>query len=518
MDIIQTQDNEIFKVGGLFPPTKHYKRIQRYKENKKIFKGHHCEVFKDKFKGIDRAKETLYISANLAGIICKKSADFLFGEELNILAGNGDNTPEQEAFDRFKEDNHLNILLYENALSNAYAGDSFIKVRYGQEYGGELPPELDEPRVIIENVSPETVFPETVEWDKSKIKAYHIAIPIYDEESSEWFLATETHTAGKISYLKYNITPIQYNSHQKPERFAIEGIVEGSAVEVSTGIPMPLIVHIPNLSTSDSWHGIDDLTELHPLLDEINNRLSQIADILDKHSNPAMAVPSGLLDVDENGNASFRVAYDKVFEVMGKDDVIPQYITWNGQLLEAFKELNELVDMVLTIAEIPAVALGKGDSGTSGSSGLAIKWRMNSLLAKVNRKKQYYTKGIKQVFYLAQKLEEVLEIADYELAVPVLHFQDGLPKDNMEEANIASIRTGGAKTMSQKTAIMKLNNMTEEQAEAEIQRIKEEESSNMEIANSGFFNDNPEQPKEDVLAHALNGIESKDKDSTESDV
>lgn len=511
--MLEIQSTEIFAVGGLFPPQKHFKRIQRYKENKKIFKGHHCEVFKEKFQGVDRVKDTLYISANLAGIICKKSADFLFGEELNILAGNGDNTPEQNAFDRFREENHLNILLYENSLSNAYAGDSFIKVRYGQEYAGELPPELDEPRIIIENVNPETVFPETVSWDKSKIKAFHIAVPQYDEVAKKWYLATEKHTAGKISYLTYLITPIQYNINQEPERFAIEGIVEGSAVEVATGVPMPLVVHIPNLSTSDTWVGIDDLTEIHPLLDEVNNRLSQIADILDKHSNPAMAVPSGLLDVDQDGNASFRVAYDKVFEVMGKDDVIPQYITWNGQLLEAFKELDELVDMILTISEIPAVALGKGDSGTSGSSGLAIKWRMNSLLAKVNRKKQYYTKGLKQVFYLAQKLEEVLEISDYELAVPVLHFHDGLPKDEMEQANIMSIRTGGAKTMSQKTAIMKLNNMTEEQAEAEIERIKEEEESNMEISDSGFFNDSPKQPEEDVLGQALKGIEAPDKAS-----
>lgn len=504
--MFEVTSTKLFEVGGLFPPQKHFERVQGYKLNKKIFKGHHCEAFKNKMVGNDRAKELLYISVNLAGIICKKSADFLFGEELNVLAGKGENTPEQQAFDRFMAENHMNIMLYENAITNSFAGDSFIKVRYGQEYAGELPPELDEPRIIIENINPETVFPETVAWDKNKIKAYHIALPIYDEDAKEWYLSVESHFAGKIVYTKYYITPILYNTDQEPERFEITGIDESSCYTVSTGVPLPLVVHIPNLSISDSWEGIDDLTELHPLLDEINNRLSQISDILDKHSNPAMAVPSGLLDVDEDGNAQFRVAQDKVFEVMGKDDVVPQYITWNGQLVEAFKELDKLVDMVLTIAEIPAVALGKGDSGTSGSSGLAIKWRMNSLLAKVNRKKQYYSKGLKQVFYIAQKLEEVLEIADYEITIPVLHFQDGLPKDEMEQANIMSIRTGGAKTLSQKSAIMQLNNFTEEQADAEISRIKEEEEANMEIADSGFFN--TDEPHEDAVNDVLKGVDS----------
>lgn len=510
MEVIS--DNKLFEIGGLFPSIKHYQRIKRYRENKKIFEGHHDDVFKNNMLQGDRAKELLYISVNLAGIICKKSADFLFGEELTVMAGKGENTPEQEALNRFMEENHMNIMLYENALTNAYCGDTFIKVRYGQEYAGELPPEIDEPRVIIENVNPETVYPETVAWDKSKIKAYHIALPMYDEESKQWYLNVESHKAGKIEYIQYTITPIQYNTDQVPERFEITGIVEGSSFEVATGVPMPLVVHVPNLSTSDTWVGIDDLTELHPLLDEVNNRLSQISDILDKHSNPAMAVPSGLLDMDENGNAQFRVAYDKVFEVMGKDDVIPEYITWNGQLQEAFTELDKLIDLILTISEIPAVALGKGDSGTSGSSGLAIKWRMNSLLAKVNRKKQYYSKGIKQVFYLAQKLEEVLGIAEYTFTNPVLNFQDGLPKDEMEQANICNIRTGGAKTMSQKSAIMLLNNMTEEQAEAEIERIKEEEESSMEIADSNFFNEDTE-PHEDVVNDLIGSTQPSQSDT-----
>lgn len=487
MEMINNKN--MFAVGELFPPPLHYKRIKGYRDNKKIFKGHHHEVFQKNMFGNDRAKEILYISVNLAGIICKKSADFLFGEELKVLAGKGEATPEQEAFDRFVEENNLNIMLYENALTNAYTGDAFIKIRYGQEMGGALPPEIDEPRVMIENLNPELVYPETYQWDRSKIKCFHVTTPYYEEDENQWYLVVESHFAGKIKYSKYLITPLYYNSDNEPERWEISGVAEDGFFEVATGVALPLVVHIPNLSTADTWEGIDDLTELHPMLDEINNRLSQIADILDKHSNPAMAVPSGLLGADEDGNAQFRVAVDKVFEVMGKDDVVPQYITWNGQLNEAFQELDRLIDLVLTVSEIPAVALGKGDSGTSGSSGLAIKWRMNSLLAKINRKKQYYSKGLKQIFFIAQKLEEALGIADYEVTTPVLHFQDGLPKDEMEQANIMSIRTGGAKTLSQKSAIMLLNNFTESQADAEIEKIKEEESSTMETASPSIFND-----------------------------
>lgn len=480
--------NQMFQVGEVFPPQSHLSRVKLCRENKVLFKGLHEHAFHNK-KYPNRINETLYVSVNLAGLICKKSSDFLFGEELNITAGLGDNSPEQKALDRIKEQNHLGILLYESALSNAYCGDSFIKVRYGQEFGGDLPPELDEHRVIIENVSAEHVFPETVAWDKNKIKVFHIAVPYYDEELDKWVLAVESHKAGQIHYHKYSITPLYYNLAGECERWDIDGFIEGSYQVVNTGINMPLVVHIPNLATADEWQGIDDLTELHPILDEINNRLTQIASILDKHSDPALVVPSGLLGgVGEDGRPEFSVAVDKVFESMGRDDIIPQYITWDGKLDSAFKELENLVDMALMTAEIPSVALGRDNSGTSGSSGLAIKWRMNSLLAKINRKRQYYEKGLKQVFYLAQKLEEVVGVADYDLTIPNIKFHDGLPIDEMEQTNITAIRTGGAVTMSQKSAIMMLNNMTEEQAEAEIERIQQEQEASQETADASVFN------------------------------
>lgn len=91
----------MFKTGEYFPTTEHMERIARYSKNEALFKGDHYRAFIDNFKGSQ--KELLYISVNLPSIICKKSADFLFGEEFRVYSGNGDNTPEQKAFDRFYE-------------------------------------------------------------------------------------------------------------------------------------------------------------------------------------------------------------------------------------------------------------------------------------------------------------------------------------------------------------------------------------------------------------------------------
>lgn len=479
------ENEELFQSGGIFPPISHQPRIERYRYNKKLFKGEHLE----QHKTLQNYNYSTYLAVALPSLIVKKSADFLFGESVKVLSGKGESSNEQKALDRFMEDNHMNILLYESALSNAYCGDSFIKVRYGQPSGGVLPAELDPARVIIENLNAEYVYPQFSRYDKSKIDVFHYAVPFFALEEKKWYLNVESHSAGQILYTKYQLSPLNYDHNGEITTFSI-GSQVGNPQLVYTGVSIPLIVHIPNFSTSDTYEGLDDLSAMHDLFSELNNRMSQIAYVLDCHANPALAVAEGTLsDVDEDGNPNFRVAVDKVFEV-ASGEIVPQYITYGGSLQEAFTALDKTIKLILSIAEIPPLAVGMTDGqggGTSGASGIAVKFQLNSLLSKVNRKRQFYEKGLKQILYIAQKLEEIVGVADYETVIPLLQFSDGLPADEMEQSQIYQLRTS-AKLQSRKSAIMALHGMTEEQAEIELQRIKDEEMADMEVASPSIFN------------------------------
>lgn len=495
--------SRMFQEGEYYPHPAHKSRIDRYKDNKQLFLGDHLGVFKKhRSKLTHSQKDLLYISINLASIIAKKSADFLFGESIQVSAGKEDNSKEQKALDRLTENNDMNIKNYESSISNAYRGDSFYKVRVGQEFNGELPPDIDEYKVIIEQQNAEYVFPETMVGDDNKINVYHIAVPertddeLKELHESDWILHIESHYAGRIEYSKFKLYPIEFNASGEILTWKIGYEYPEYRKAVATGIGIPLVVHVPNFSLDDSWRGIDDLTEHRSLLDEINNRISQISDILDKHADAPIAVPVGTLREDSAGNVVYNVAQEKVFEIAGKDDVMPQYITNNNpQIDQAFKELEMLIDLLFTVSEIPSVALGRNDSGTSGSSGLSIKWRMNSLLSKINRKRQYYDKGLKRVYLIAQMLENAVGIDTYNVTKPKLKFNDGLPKDRMEEANIMTIRTGGKPTLSQKSAMMQMDDLTEEQVDAELARMEEEQPEEDDFVDASIFNE--EEPVEE---------------------
>lgn len=335
MDNYAATYSDMFAPGEYYPAPEHEKRIERYKENKKLFLGEHYEVFQrysDRISNLN--KQTLYISCNLPGVICKKSADFLFGETAFFTAGKQDDSPEQAAIERLVETNHLHITNYESALSNAYRGDSFYKIRYGQEFDGELPETVDQSKVMIEAQNPEYVFPETALGDANKVLAYHIAYPVQVDvdDPNRWELYIESHYPGRIEYAAFTMTPLVVMIDGEIKQWVIHSEKESERRTVVTGVPYPLVVHVPNFATDDSWQGIDDLSEHKPILDEINNRLTMIATILDKHSDPAITVPAGTLGEDEHGNPIFRVGQDKVFEVLGKDDVVPAiyYLGWTA--------------------------------------------------------------------------------------------------------------------------------------------------------------------------------------------
>src|SRR5690625_4579914 len=290
----------LFKIGGVFPPQNHEKRIKRYRENKKLFKGAHYDVFQRKRKNLSQSqRDLLYISANLPALICKKSADFLFGEPATFDAGVKENSKEQERLEGLDAENDMNILNYESSLGCAFRGDSFYKIRWGQRWSGHVNAKLDPFRVFIEAQNPEYVFPETLPGDAKNIFVYHIAFPVEVKGSKgrEYFIKVESHYPGQIVERQFRANPIETDPVDGvPTKFRMYAEIKDSYKATNTEVPFALVAHVPNFALEDDWEGIDDLSEHHSLFDEINMRLSLIAEILDIHTDPEMAVPTGLID------------------------------------------------------------------------------------------------------------------------------------------------------------------------------------------------------------------------------
>lgn len=469
---------DLLVAGLTWPPEEHRARLTRYKQNKKLFKGDHKEVYPYWAQRMAQEQQDfIELIINFPGMLSKLSADLLFGEFPVFKAGveavegkSPDDTPEQQAINRLVEANKLHRTNYEMAVGNSYRGDSLYKVRFGKrtKYA-------EKPEAIINEVPPAIWFPVASEDDVREVE-YHVLAWQKQLTEKQQFVRAELHYPGRIENQLWvlkdgglqNRVSWQQAQTLFPEYAEISEVVE-------TQIPFPLVVHVPNFAIGDEFYGIDDYMELDTLFQEMNARVSQVSLVLNKHADPNMYGPDTALETDiRTGQPRIRIG-GKFFPV-GPGEEPPGYVTWDGKLEAAFQAIDKLVEMIFYVSDTSPTLFGFEKSG-GAQSGTALRLRLIRTLAKINRKRIYFDDGLKQALYLAQLMEAIhgRPPETYDPVRPTIGWKDGLPTDAMEQAQIEQIRTGGKATSSVKSAIQRLDSDTDEEADAELDRIKEEQ-------------------------------------------
>jgi hypothetical protein len=498
-----------FQPGEEFPPLKDRERISKYKRLKKLFQGKQAEVYERASKLLKDTPHAdqlaqLYIAVNIADIIVTKVPDLLVGEPPSFESGLPDNSDQQRALNRYVEENDLVKLIHESATGNGYRGDAWLKVRYDYRHdfsevlkiGGSIPDDIMmEP--IIEHVNAESVFPETSRGNVKNFKAVNIATVEYvvTQKSEVPFLNVERHIPGYILYERYSLIefeggvdtrfgyPLQvYKIGERVATGREEDIVE-------TDVPHLLVHHIPYKSVDDDWEGIGGLEKLETLLAAINDRLVAIDYVLMKNSDPTAYGPE--LD---SGSGDGQVRLSGAYIPVTKEDVAPGYMDFSGQLNSAFKELEVLISLVFQIAETPqwlfGTVLGEnaGGTGTSHTDSAAIKARFMPILSKIKRVRTHYDKAIRDALWSCQLLD--IEHGDkaFEAVYPTIAWQDGIPRNAKEEAEIMQIRTGGKPTIDVQSAIKRQDSVDDEKATEIISRIEQDEKNANGFVDGSIFN------------------------------
>lgn len=506
----------LFEVGKQFPPEEDIERLAKYKRGRKIFENKLWEVYDRAIDVLDKnnskhAKylEQLYISIGLMDILCTKPADLLVGDPPRFESGKSDSSPQQRSINSIVEENDLVKQIHEMTVGNGYRGDAFLKVHYNvrqdfsqvpEEYREEIA-KIAKPEPIIETVDPKYVFVEFSQGSVKRVNAVNIAIPEFivsdDGKEEHIFLNVERHVPGAIIYQRFRLEDKGVNSDYVvpiPTFTIVEEVDTGREENVElTGVPDILVVHVPYKTTDDRYYGISGVENLESILAAINERIIQIDYILWRHSDPSVYGPP--LDPDQGSAQSWGGNYIE----LQQNDPVPGYLTWDGNLDAAFRELEFLVGLVFQISETPQWLFGTvlagpntGGTGTSHTDSAAIKARFMPILSKVKRIRVYVDRAVRDVLYYAQVLENYAnkdneDFMPYEPVYPVIQWSDGLPKNEKELAEIMNIRTGGKATISVQDAIKRLDDVEDEQAKEAIHRIEKDMAREEGIVDPSIF-------------------------------
>ena len=458
--------------GTTFPYKKHAQRLVDYNYFEQLFLGKHYEAFRIRINSDDFNKaygKLRYIKANFAGLTSKVVADMLFSEGVKIkMPDDGD----QEFVDALVRENKLGVQLYESALSNSYMGDALFKIRIGKRNPAV---ESEKETVIIEDISPTIYFPEADDFNvrqNPQTKELAWSFKIGDDS----YVRKEIHTPGNIINELWKLKGGKMVEQVDIDTLGITGLKK----DQETRTTRSLLVHIPNWKTGRRYWGLSDYHDLDALFYALNNRLSMVDNILDKHSSPILFVPEGVLD--DKGKVAREALGMIEFPTGSGGDEKPEYIVWNASLENAFKQIENLTELLFMVSETSPDILGMGKG--QSDSGRALKLKILRTIAKVTRKKLYYHLAIQEVLYTAQEMAKVwgIELDGRVLKgdpqTPEITWADGLPIDEFEQVEIESKRLEDG-TQTAAGAIMNIEGTDEEPAEEKAKAIKDEKAIKM---------------------------------------
>lgn len=454
---------DLSKKYNTFPYPGDVDRMTSYEHYEKLFLGDHFTAFNMKINDEQWNKayaKLRYVAVNFAGLVTKVVADMLFSEPVTIKVPEGD----QDFVDGLWKENNMDVQCYESALANSYYGDALFKLRVGPRYDNPK----EQSTVIIEDVSPCIYYPELDDFNvRAEPKTQELAWTFKKDNVD--YLRKEIHYVGRIENKVYEMKGQDIVAEADINILGIPGL---KPVE-QTKIDRSLLVHTPNWKTGNRYFGLSDYHDLENLFYAINNRMSSVDNILDKHSDPILMVPPGVLD--EKGHVRKKAL--GVIEMGENESGKPEYIVWDASLENAFKEIEKLVEFMYLVGEVSPDVLGLGE-GVS-DSGRALKFKLMRTIAKVARKKLYYDKALKETIYRAQMLAKKWNIKvngkvlQGEPVMPEIEWSDGLPIDLHDalEDEVSAIDAG---IRSKREAIMNLYKVDEEAANKMLDDIEEE--------------------------------------------
>lgn len=447
--------------GKSFPPDSEAKRLRRYRENKQLFEDEHAEVYHSQFERIERvignfenvvSYATIF---NFQKLTTLKIADFVFGSPPSITTKDDKH---QMLLNRILMETDFFNKLYESAIDMSRYGDSVFQISVHNK------------KVRLLVTAPALWFP-VVDSGNIKEFRYHVFCRpfLLDSDKKHYGLKVQIHDPENPAVCEER----QYRLLGKPGSFKMGNRMSVPGEEqIETKFRACPVFRVSNTPTSDRCFGIDDYASIDSIVSELIIRVSQVSKVLDRFSSPAMTGPQSALTYNEEyGRWELRMA--DYYERNNESDPKPEMIVWDASLDANFKQIEILINMLYTISEMGSAVFGDLSHTTGNvASGTALRRLMMSPLAKAKRMANSYDRPVKEMLSLcAAVYGETILPEDISVK-----WNDGLPADPLEDAQLADIRTGSKATLSRKTAIQRLDHLSDNDADAELAAIEQDEA------------------------------------------
>ena len=483
-------DLSFLNTGEIFPPVYETERLQNYKDNLLLFNDSTYLVSKREYK--DSAARVVRIlndyqdligypiELNYHKLTSVSVADLMCGEKPTIKINN----KSDEEIETMLTAKGVNFYskLRQWAIDISRFGDAVTRVYAGKE----------SKKAALAVNQPSSLFKVVDAEDKDNVINMVLATPIELPESTKdkpkWKLCIQIHYKGYYIKRTMDIEPIpnsETNTYYLPsgrtqldlQRFKIKKQL-GTDERIDTGLKDFAVRSMHQLITSDSCYGHDDYASLDPILAEIWARLGQIAIILDKHTRPDVYAALSAFEQDSKGQWHMKVGGGNTY-ALNPGDPTPGYLTWDGQLVACFNELNLLFEQLYKISEMGPIYEAAGKNINIAFE--TMKATFTKPLSKVRRITNDITDELKQIISMIAELQgEQINPEDISIT-----WFDGLPNDEKQEIEKAALKITNDLSTPEQENVDRFG-LTEKQAQEIAEKVKVRNADKQQALFGGF--------------------------------
>lgn len=448
---------EWLKPGTEFPPQEESNRIKEYKKFAELFDINSFDTFSNYGSRLIANFDEYFNLPLLLGyqrLTTIKLADMVIGAPPSISVNDNDDMTDKISDIRDQTD--FNSKLYQALIDYSRYGATVFRLFNDDEV-------VDEDRGNFAVWNPEEWFPVLKKDGTKRIKEHVLVWRVNFGTSSNpsWYLEVQRHPIEGGSYIEERYALDENGTHIK--RKLVSKKVD------TNGMPC-LVQYVANLPSTTNIYGTSDYKMINELVLKATERMRQILHILDKHADPSMTGPATMLSQnEETGELEFKASQ---FYAVSPGEEHPEYMTWDGQLEAAFKALEVILGQIYIMSEMGEAFLGNTQGAGQAVSGTAMRYKMVSPLEKARRVYNSFTLPLKKLMSCLIYIDtgEKMRYQDINII-----WEDSLPKDPREVAELTRLQTGAPQILPLKHALMENYSMDTVDAEHFIEEIRKDQ-------------------------------------------
>jgi hypothetical protein len=351
----------------------HGPRLNRYSTCWAWYLGHHWSY--------RREMGEQNITMNYVRTMSDYITNFCFGKgvQWKVPNQNGAIIP-QLLHKVWEQDNSKHYVLWEMGQLASVTGDCFVKIAYEEPFVDSLGVP-HEGRIRIIPLNPSHCFPEYHPHDRDRIMRFKLKYRFWGtspEGTRQVYTFTEILTDDLIE---------QYINDELIDQY-----------------PNPIghipIVHIPNMTISSSPWGQSDIWDIIPLNRELNEKMTEVSDIINYHAAPVTVITGAKASQLERGPR-------KVWAGLPKDASVTN-LESRGDMAGAMSYIQFIKRSMHEITGVPETALGQFQP-VSNTSGVALAIQYQPMMNRFHMKRIHFTKGLEKVNELIIRTAAIFE-------------------------------------------------------------------------------------------------------------